>query len=709
MAASGLADVLWLVVTASLVFTMQAGFACLESGLVRAKNSINVVIKNLVDFLTSAVLFWVLGFALMFGESRGGLIGWSGFAFEAPTPWLGAFFLFQLMFCGTATTIVSGAVAERMRFSGYFLVAAALSALIYPVTGHWAWAGLDRGESLGWLGRLGFIDFAGSTVVHGVGGWFSLAAVLVVGPRTGRFGRNSRPIEGHNLPLAVLGVFILWFGWFGFNAGSTLHLVPDIAAIALNTVLSPVAGGLAALAWTWAMHDRPRVGYPMNGVLAGLVGITAGCHVVDAASAVLIGAVSGLVLVGGTALLERLRIDDAVGAVPVHLFAGIWGTLAVALLGDPAAWNTGHTRWEQFLAQLTGIAAIGAYTFVGGYLLLRLLNRVTPLRVSRADEEAGLNVAEHGASTALLRLLGEMDRQRRDGDFSRPVEVDAESEAGHIASLYNRVLERVRRETRLREEAVQDMRRARDTAERASAAKSHFLASMSHELRTPLNAVIGFSELINQEVFGPIGHPRYQEYMKDILDSSRHLLNLINDLLDLSKIEANRYELQEQQVDFAAVARAAARFVTKPVADKQIDLQTDIAQDMPGVVGDERVLRQIVLNLVSNAVKFTPAGGRIVLKLGIEPDGRPALSVSDNGIGIARKDLARVLEPFGQADGGTAAITDQRGTGLGLPLTRALVRLHDGTLVLQSEPGAGTTVTVRLPRWRLVSQSRDVA
>src|SRR4051812_26379792 len=577
---------------------MQAGFACLESGLVRAKNSINVVIKNLVDFLIAAFSFWLVGFGLMFGASWNGVVGTSNFLLDATgSAWFQTFFFFQMMFCGTATTIVSGAVAERMKFVGYFVCAAILSTLIYPLVGHWIWAGVDLGRHSGWLAALGFIDFAGSTVVHSVGGWISLAAILVLGPRTGRFKPEPKEIEGHNLPIAVLGVFLLWVGWFGFNAGSTLKLNGDIPRILINTVLAPVAGGLAALMVTWVRDRKPKVDLIMNGVLAGLVGITAPCNVVGPAGALFIGAVSGVLLFVGIRVLEALKIDDAVSAVPVHLVGGIWGTLAVALVGQPERWNTGHTLWEQLLVQALGVTTVGLFTFCGGIALLWAVNRVIPLRVSEEDEQIGLNVAEHGANTAVLRLLMEMDRQRAAGDFSSPVHVDAETEAGQIAMLYNRVLERVRSETKRREKAVKEIRYAKEAAEEANKAKSQFLASMSHELRTPLNAVIGFSELMNQEIFGPIGNSRYREYLTDIHASGTHLLNLINDLLDLSKIEARKYDLQEDNVDLAVVALTAARFVQKPVHDKQLHLNTIISPNLPPIRGDERVLRQIVLNL----------------------------------------------------------------------------------------------------------------
>ncbi len=447
-------DIIWILLCGFLVVLMQAGFTCLESGLVRAKNSINVAMKNLVDFCASSALFALFGFALMFGESWNGLIGTSHFVLiDVTDPWLLAFFFFQMVFCGTATTIVSGAVAERMRFAGYFFTSVLIAGFIYPVVGHWAWAGADGDHFVGWLGTAGFIDFAGSTVVHSVGGWVALAALLVIGPRLGRFGKGGRHIEGHSLPMAALGVFLLWFGWFGFNGGSTLGLTPKVPLIITNTALAAAAGGLAALVLSWQHNGRPKADHIMNGVLAGLVAITASCHLMEAAASVVIGAVGGVVCIGGAWLLERLHIDDAIGAVPVHLFAGIWGTLAVAVLAPDGSWGD-QGRLDQFLIQLQGIVTIGLYAFGVSYSLLRLAGRLVRLRVTPREERIGLNVAEHGASTSVLDLLTQMDLQARSGDFKRPVKVEPETEAAQVALFYNAVLEKFRMETDRRHMAM---------------------------------------------------------------------------------------------------------------------------------------------------------------------------------------------------------------------------------------------------------------
>lgn len=446
-------DVLWLLICAALVMLMQGGFTCLETGRVRAKNSINVAIKNLVDFCTSSLAFWVAGFAFMHGPTTAGLIGTEGFLFNAHEQgWLWAFFFFQLVFCGTVTTLVSGAVAERMRFTGYLVTSLIVSLLIYPIVGHWMWGGLAAGQNTGWLNQLGFIDFAGSTVVHSTGGWVALAAIILIGPRHGRFSDKAVPIQGQNLPLATIGVLLLWFGWYGFNGGSSLEFTQKASQILVNTTLAGATGALAALGVSWYHLKRQDVGHVLNGVLAGLVSISASADIMSPEGTVLISVGAGIICVGATIVLGRLHIDDAIGVVPVHACVGVWGTIVFPLLSTPDSWGTGLTLWEQVGIQILGSTVCFFWAFGMGFVILWLINQWIPLRVTGEEERIGLNGAEHGAGTAILDLLVQMEEQRNSHDFTRHVLSEPHTEVGQIAEEYNRILDTINTEQRRRQE-----------------------------------------------------------------------------------------------------------------------------------------------------------------------------------------------------------------------------------------------------------------
>jgi ammonium transporter, Amt family len=390
------ANYLWTLIAAVLVFFMQAGFAMVESGLTRAKNAVNILMKNLMDFSMGSLFFWAIGFGLMFGASPTGWFGTSGFFLSdfSPDgdPWVLVFWLFQVVFAATAATIVSGAMAERTKFVGYIAYSAVLTALIYPVFGSWAWGSLLNGD--GWLEGFGFIDFAGSTVVHSVGGWAALAGAIVLGPRMGKYTKDGgiRPILGHNMPLAALGVFILWMGWFGFNAGSTTTADKSIAMIAVNTNLAAAAGAILAMITSWIKFGKPEVGMSLNGALAGLVGITAGCANVTPSSAIIIGAVAGILVVLSVLFFDSIKIDDPVGAVSVHGVCGAWGTLAAGIF------NIGGTSGKIIGVQLLGIAACFIWTFAVAFAMFKLIDATIGLRVSPEEELEGLDYSEHGGN-----------------------------------------------------------------------------------------------------------------------------------------------------------------------------------------------------------------------------------------------------------------------------------------------------------------------
>jgi ammonium transporter, Amt family len=393
-------DNMWLLIAGFLVMFMQPGFAMVEAGFTRSKNTANILMKNLMDFAIGSLLYWVIGFTLMYGDSIGGIIGMPDLFFMSDgfgdnyADYSDLFF--QTVFCATAATIVSGAVAERTEFKSYLIFTIVISVLIYPVSGHWTWGG-------GWLSQMGFHDFAGSSIVHSVGGWIGLAGAAVIGPRIGKYSKDgkARAIPGHNLTLGALGVFILWFGWFGFNPGSQLAAAGTdnavaIGHIAVTTNLAAAAGAITAMMVAWVRYKRPALSISLNGALAGLVAITAGCDAVDPIGAVLIGTMAGFILPFAVEFFDKiLKVDDPVGAVSVHGISGAFGTLMVGLF------STSEGLFYGFGPKLLGIQAIGVLTFFvwafgTGYILFTILKKFKVLRVSKVVEEEGLDVYEHG-------------------------------------------------------------------------------------------------------------------------------------------------------------------------------------------------------------------------------------------------------------------------------------------------------------------------
>lgn len=803
-------DILWVLFCSALVFLMQAGFLMLESGFTRNKNNINVAIKNISDFGVSTLVFWAFGYALMFGHSFGSWVGLDDFfvAFHDNTEQI-VFFTFQVMFCGTAVTIVSGAIAERVRFGAYMVVSIVVAGFIYPIFGHWAWNGIDVGTASGWLNQIGFVDFAGSTVVHSVGGWVALAILLVIGPRSGRFPKNKAPqtIPASNLMIATTGVMLLWFGWFGFNGGSSLAL-NDIAIRALiNTVIAGSAGLGGALILSYIVYQRADVSMLLNGTLAGLVGITANAHSVSLGSAVIIGAVAVVFMFICDIFLNMWHIDDAVGAVPVHLGAGVWGTLAVGLFGDLSLLGTGLDRLSQIGVQVVGIITCGVWTFFTVIIVVTIVNIIFKLRVTEDDEAVGLNISEHNARTDLIDVLEAMDKQARVGDLSLRVPVEPFTEVGRIASRHNRVIASLEQaiahtdsivrtsldgivtfssvnlvitavnpaaqdmfhyteskiigqpiallfDTRLQdfvtlvydlvtienaveligvrsngetfpvEVAITRFQQAdamyytasfRDISERKQAEKEHqklrelelkaeaalensrikseFLSTMSHELRTPLNALIGYTGMLLMGVRGKIDDDA-RDVITSLEESGKHLLALVNDILDIEKIESGHFRLDNHPIVVERMVRGWIDH-TRILADqKGLNLQMELDPRFPKtIISDQERLTQIVLNLLSNAIKFTPEG---TVNLCIRHLGQQwQIEVTDTGIGIADYDKDIIFEKFRQADGSSSR--QYGGTGLGLSIVMQLANVMGGDISLDSQLDQGSKFTVTLP------------
>ena len=392
----------WIVVAAILVMFMQAGFALVEAGFTRAKNAGNIIMKNVMDFSLGSLTYWAFGFALAYGGSSiGGFLAYGDLFFFDDQSRAGEWF-FQVVFAATAATIISGAVAGRVKFTSYLIYTPFITGLIYPVVTHWVWGG-------GWLSEIGFFDFAGSGVVHMLGGVAALAGVLIVGPRIGKYDKDGTPrsIPGHSVTLGALGVFILWFGWYGFNAGSTLAAVgQDIATPAVTTTLAAAAGALGAMFTAWIITGKPDVGFTLNGVLAGLVGVTAGTASLSFGGSVLVGLVAGVIMVFSVMALEKVGIDDPVGAISVHGTAGLWGLIAVGLLTSDA--NIG--------IQLVGALAIATWAFGTSFLVFKVIDLTVGMRVTPTEEREGLDRSEHGGEAYPEFVFQEQVAKPRDLD-----------------------------------------------------------------------------------------------------------------------------------------------------------------------------------------------------------------------------------------------------------------------------------------------------
>ncbi|TWF56470.1 EAL domain-containing protein [Neorhizobium alkalisoli] len=513
-AASNL-DLIWVLVAAVMVMAMQVGFLLLEAGMVRSKNSINVAQKNLLDFVFGAVAFAAVGFMMAFGKSDGLLPIGSDDTFyflNQVSPWQSAFFVFQVMFCGMASTIVSGAVAERMKLAAYVFASLFMSVLIYPAFVHWAWGNALFANSTAFLANMGFVDFAGSTVVHSTGGWMALAACLVIGPRLGKYGIDGSPVRiaGHNPVLATTGAMMLFTGWIGLTSGATLGLSHSPAPIIVNTVL---AGGMGACIGYVLGFFQDGVILPEKssaGLLGGLVAVTAGCDMFNPAASLMVGAIGGAVAIFGNAFVERvLKVDDAVGAIGVHAFAGVAGTLLVALFA-PLELLPAGSRLGQLQIQMVGAGVNFYWSFGLGYIFFRILGRIMPIRVSLEDEDDGLNMAEHGTRLGVGHVENALgDLLDANPNLQKRLPIVRGDESERLTGLFNRLMNRLEDQERSRGELLQ-LRHDREEAERvATLANATFEAIMIHrnglvvDGNEQLSALVGLplSELVGTSIY----------------------------------------------------------------------------------------------------------------------------------------------------------------------------------------------------------------
>ncbi|MDN3509948.1 MAG: ammonium transporter [Candidatus Jettenia sp.] len=663
----------WIMAAACMVFFMQLGFTSYEAGFSQSKNAISASIRNLVVFLISSLVFYAVGFGFMFGVSYMGWIGVNHFFTsgiqEHPGNLGYTFFFFQLVFSATASTIMTGAIAERSCFIPNVAGAVFMVAIIYPIFGHWAWGSLFHSGQYGWLEKLGFIDFAGSTLVHSIGGWFALAGAVAIGPRNGKYNPDgsSNPMGLHNIPLVTLGTFFLWFGWFGFNGGSLLRASAEISLVITNTNLAAATAGISALLFTYAKEKRLNAGKLFTAILAGLVAITAGSSRVNPNGAICIGFIAGIGAILAQDFIEKiLKVDDPVSAIAVHGVGGAIGTLCVASFAEKStlAVESG-SRLHQLGIQTAGIVIAFVWSFGLGTLFFWCLKKIVTIRVSPEEEKRGLNVAEYEDVASWLDFI----RITRLQDLNTLLE--------------KKVAER-----------TEELQKANIALDKANKLKSEFLATMSHELRTPLNAIIGFAEVLRDEITGTLNEEQ-KEYINDIHGSGEHLLNMINSILDLSKIEAGKLELHYEVFSIEEAINEVLNMIVGLSLKKGISLKTFIQENIPSLTADRLKFKQIMFNLLSNAIKFTPESGAISISADLL-DQHIRFAISDTGIGIKSEDMDKIFQTFRQLDASYAR--HYEGAGLGLALTKRLVELHGGKIWVKSIYGKGSTFTFTLPQ-----------
>ncbi|MBT4868048.1 MAG: GHKL domain-containing protein, partial [Planctomycetaceae bacterium] len=533
----------------------------------------------------------------------------------------------------------------------------------------------------GWLQQRGFVDFAGSTVVHSVGGWVALAAALVIGPRRGKFGADGTPrrFGRQNVPMASLGVLLLWIGWFGFNGGSTFHMNDQVPSIIANTTLGGAAGMVSALALAWWKYGRPDANAVLNGALAGLVSVTANCHAIEAPAAILIGGIGGAVMLITASLLERFQIDDVVGAIPVHVGAGVWGTVAVALFADLNSLGTGLTRPAQLGSQLLGVAVCCCWAFGVSYVTLKLIDRRFPLRVSAEDEEKGLNVAEHGESTELFDLLTTMNLQTRAGNWNLRVPVEPFTEVGEIAVMYNQVLDSLSR-------ASEEKQKYAEKLERSNQDLTDFAFIASHDLHAPLRRVRSFCNLLQQRYRETLDEEA-KEFMDIIVSEADAMQVLIDDLLNFSRVTSHGKPIastDSEQVFDSTLQRLHA---TIHESEAQIT-----HGPLPTVHADTTQLGQLFQNLLSNAIKYCRGQPRVHVSA-TSQNGEIVFSVRDNGIGVPpehAEDIFFMLKRLHSAD-------EYPGTGVGLAICKRIIERHGGRIWIDSMHEQGSEFFFTMP------------
>lgn len=679
-------DVFWVLICACLVWIMQAGFLCLETGLTRSKNNINVALKNIVDNATSIFIFWLLGFSIAFGTPLTDFFNLETnyYFFFSTDNTVNAFFVFQAVFCSTCCTIVSGAAAERLKFIMYPVIVLLIGGIIYPFAVHSIWSGGIYGNELGWLARQGFYDFAGATVVHSTGGWIALALILVIGPRLGKFDTAGKPIniQGSNLTLSSLGVLILWFGWLGFNGGSAYSFNSDIGIILSNTLIGGSTSLVATLLICHCKNGNPAPEDLINGALGGLVAVTGAANIITSQEAALIGGINSIIVCGASRVLLKFQIDDVVGAIPVHLAAGIWGTLAVGIFGNLEMLDTGHNRLEQITAQLLGIACIAVWAFGFSYILISTINKFISFRVSKEDELIGLNISEHHATSELYELIAYMKSQTDSGGLQSTAPVDSFTEMGVIGIAYNHLMDKLRENENKIIQSNNELRSANEEL------KTYDYA-VAHDLKNPISVIRSYISLIEEENPDQL---TTHKYLDRIRNSANDAMQIIKELLHFAN--SNESISGSELADLNQVTNNCVSMLEHEINAKNVLLNRQY--DLVHIRISKFVLQQILSNLISNSIKYCPPERQPIIEIiSYQTSNADYIDIKDNGVGIAKHKIAHIFDLHSRLHKQTLTA---KGDGIGLFNVKNLVEKSGGNITVTSQENVGTHIKIEFIR-----------